>query len=183
MTPRRDSHRTARRSPLHGQSAGSLRASRPSGDRVDRQALAAQLDHAAPGGVLPRRALATGPARLGEQRQLPGPEVAHQRRQRRWGVPEPGGCPGQRRALEHIGADRLVPPLVDLRRLSECFPASLRGWFRCHSVYPPCELPDVTDPGGHRRDGVPGIRTAHRASPVDRPAPATGRSPDQPCNS
>jgi hypothetical protein len=55
----------------------------PRADLMHRQALAAQLDDPAAGGVLLRRALAAGPARLGEQRQLAGREVADQRRQRR----------------------------------------------------------------------------------------------------
>ena len=79
----------------------------PRADLVDRQALAAQLDDLAAGGVLLRRALAAGPARLREQRELARPEVADQRRQRRRRVPEPGGGLGQRRALR---ARRRGPP-------------------------------------------------------------------------
>ena len=120
----------------------------PGGDLVDRQAGPAQLDDAAAGGVLPRRALAAGPARLGEQRQLPCPEVADQRRQRRARVPEPGGGLAQRRALEHVGADRLVPPLVHASRPGECLPALARGWFRCHVAGLPRGLLDVTDADG-----------------------------------
>ena len=70
------------RGPLGGQ---------PGADLIDRQALPAQLGHAPAGSVLPRRAFATGPARLGEQDQLARAEVADQRGQRRAGVTEPRG--------------------------------------------------------------------------------------------
>jgi hypothetical protein len=50
----------------------------PPADLMDRQALAAQRDDPAAGGVLLRGALAARSARLGEQLQLAGPEVADQ---------------------------------------------------------------------------------------------------------
>ena len=86
----------------------------PGADLVDRQALPAQLDHPAAGGVFPRRALAAGLPRRREHRQPARPKVTDQRRQRIAGVPGGlGGLP-QRQALVQVGAQRLVPPLVHL---------------------------------------------------------------------
>jgi len=119
----------------------------PGGDLVDRQALPAQLDNPAAGSVLLRRALAARPPGLGEQRQPPRPPVADQRGQRRRRVAEPGGRLGQRGALVHVGADRLVPPLVHVLRAGEHLPARTRGRFRCHMLLLPRPLSQIPEPG------------------------------------
>ena len=129
----------------------------PGADLVDRQALAAQLDHPAAGGVLLRRALAAGPARLGEQRQLARAEVAHQRGQRRAGVAEPRGGLTQRRSFIQVGTDRLIPPLVHLCRAAERLPARARGRFRCHTA----DLPDTLPMGPGAAGG--GVSRRERA--------------------
>lgn len=61
---------------------------------------------------------------------------------------------GQRRALQEVGAHRLVPSLVGLCRTDERFPALSRGWFRCHAAGLPRELLDGGDVGGRRADNV-----------------------------
>ena len=86
----------------------------PGADLIDRQAGPAQLDYPGPGVVFLRGALAAGLSRLGEQAQLPGPEVAHQRDEGPRGVAEPGGGFVEGRPLVQVGADGLVAPLVDL---------------------------------------------------------------------
>ena len=95
----------AQRSPFPGQ---------PGADLVGRQALAAQLDDPASGGVRLRGALAAGRARRREHGEPARPQVPDQGRQRVPGVP--GGVGGllQGGALEQVGAQRLIPPLVHL---------------------------------------------------------------------
>jgi hypothetical protein len=73
---------------------------------------------------------------------FPRAEVADQRGQRRRGVPEPGGGLGQGRAIEHVGADRLIPALVHPGRPAEPLPARSRGWFHCHIACLPSVLFD-----------------------------------------
>jgi hypothetical protein len=100
----------------------------PGADLVDRQALAAQLDDAAAGGVLLRRAFAPGDARWREQGELACPQVAYQGGQRGAGVA--GGVGGllQRCALIQVGAQRLVAALVHLAGAGQQLPP--RAWGR-----------------------------------------------------
>ena len=113
----------AQRSPFAGE---------PRGDLVDRQARPAQLDGPGPGGVLPRGALAAGRARRREDGEPARPQAPDQRRERVAGVP--GGVGGllQRGALEQVGAQRLIPPLVHLP--GQQLPARPWGRFSGHGA-------------------------------------------------
>jgi hypothetical protein len=73
--------------------------------------------------MLPGRS-ASRPGR-GEQGQFPGPQVAHQRRERAAGVPAGVSCLLQRLALVQVGAQRFIPPLVHLP--GQQFPPRTRG--------------------------------------------------------
>jgi hypothetical protein len=117
-----------------GAAQGGAFLSEPGADLIDRQARAAQLDDPAAGGVLPRRALAPRDARRREQRELAGPQVADQGRQRRAGVA--GRVSGllQGRAVVQVGAQRLIAPLVHLA--GEQLPAPARGRYGGHGAGP-----------------------------------------------
>jgi hypothetical protein len=101
-------------------------AGQPGGDLIGGKALAAQLGHPSPGGVFGRGGAgrAAGPARRGEQRQLPGPVLAREVHHRPAGVAEPGPGLGVGKPVHEIGAQRLIPPLVHLARRGE----ELRPW-------------------------------------------------------
>ncbi len=106
----------------------------PGADLVDRQALAAQLDDAAAGGVFPRRALAPGDARRREQGELACPQVADQGGQRRAGIAGRARRLPQGRAVMQVGAQRLVAPLVHLAAAGEQLPPRTRGRYGGHTA-------------------------------------------------
>ena len=136
----------------------------PGADLVDRQAVAAQLDDAAAGGVLARRALAAGAARRREHGEPACPQVAYQGGQR---VPRVAGRVGgllQGRALIQVGAQRLVPPLVHLAGPGEQLPARAWGRYRGHAA-------DLSRrPGGAQRRALARHGDSHPGLPAYREA-------------
>jgi len=116
----------------------------PGADLVHRQARPAQLEHPGAGAVLGRGGLGAGPAGRGEQFQPPGPEVAQQAGHAGAGVAGPGAGLLDGQALGEVGAQRLVSPLVGVRRDSEVLRAG--GRIRCHVPglpEPPCGRPQA----------------------------------------
>jgi hypothetical protein len=96
------------------------------GDLIGRQSFPAQLDHPGPHRVLARPGSRppAGPARWGEQVELPGPVLAGQIDHRPAGVAEPSARLGIGQPVHVVRPQRLVAPLVQLRWGGE----ELRGW-------------------------------------------------------
>jgi hypothetical protein len=117
----------------------------PGADLIDRQAVTAQLDDPAAGGVFPRGALAAGGSRRREHGELSRPRVPDQRRERVAGVAGGVGCLLQRGALEQVGAQRLLPPLVHLP--GQQLPARSWGRYGGHPA-------DLSQDRASRRDPV-----------------------------